>query len=82
MRQQHQTLHSQLLAEKLKDPAGQGKKVKGLEKKLFGLRNWFVGRVVKAAGGRVDAKKVEAAVGGVLEEILGSESTAGEKICD
>ena len=46
---------------------GGGKKVKGLEKKLAGLRNWFVGRVVRRGEGRVDARRVEGVVGRVLD---------------
>lgn len=72
MRGQYLSILGQLEAEK---DAG-GKKIKPLEKKLAGLRNWFVGRVVKDAGGRVDAKRVEGEVGKVLEGWVGSE---GEK---
>ncbi|RPB20109.1 hypothetical protein L211DRAFT_792877 [Terfezia boudieri ATCC MYA-4762] len=36
-------------------------------KKLGGLRNWFVGKVVREGEGRVDARRVERVVGGVLD---------------
>lgn len=61
---------------------GTGKKLKGLEKKLGGLKNWFVGRVVKAGEGKVDARRVEGVVGEVLDggEVEGQGSrTGGEK---
>ena len=46
----------------------QAKKKGALEKKLGGLRNWFVGKVVRELGGRVDARRVDGVVGRVLEK--------------
>ena len=60
---------------------GTGKKLKSLEKKLGGLRNWFVGRVVKAGEGMVDARKVEGVVSEVLDggEVEGQGVGTGDK---
>lgn len=68
MREQYEKIREQLGKEMEGEAGGkEGKKAKALEKKLGGLRNWFVGRVVREGGGRVDARRVEGAVGGVLD---------------
>lgn len=64
MESQYRSVREQWLKEL---QGGTGKKLKGLEKKLSGLRNWFVGRVVKAGEGKVDARKVEGVIGEVLD---------------
>jgi len=61
----------------LKEVEDNGKKARGLEKKLGGLRNWFVGRVVREGGGRVDARRVEGVVGGVLDGESGGKEGVG-----
>ncbi|KAF8470229.1 GatB/GatE catalytic domain-containing protein [Kalaharituber pfeilii] len=77
MREQYVSVARQLQEEKRK---GGGKKAAALEKKLGGLRMWWVGRVVRGVGGRVEVGGVEEGVGRVLGGVVEWEVGGEEKV--